>query len=165
MQFSVGALATTRSTINAAPNLNQRFKMTIAYSWRSKVSSTCSLLVPPILSISSEHSAVARIPAPAETLKNTLRYGDLCGKLPSTIRFQEPAILLVQAYNRFQVKQNNLLPLPPGRTLIFERNHGDSEGIFVCSACRKDFHTSDPAEGMAQFNLHKCEPKRNRADG
>jgi len=63
------------------------------------------------------------------------------------------------------VKQTNLLPLPPGRTLIFERNESDTEGSFVCSACRKDFDTSDPAEGMAQFKLHKCEPKGQRADG
>jgi hypothetical protein len=71
----------------------------------------------------------------------------------------------IPAYNPFQVKQNNLLPLPPGRTLIFERNESDTEGSFVCSACRKDFHTSDPAEGMAQFKLHKCESRRGRADG
>lgn len=70
-----------------------------------------------------------------------------------------------RAYNPFQVKRNNLLPLPPGRTLIFERNERDTEGSFVCSACRKDFHTADPAEGMAQFNLHKCEREGKRADG
>jgi hypothetical protein len=70
-----------------------------------------------------------------------------------------------EAYNRLQVKQTNLLPLPPGRTLIFERNKSDTEGSFVCSACRKDFHTSDPAEGMAQFNVHECERKKRRANG
>jgi hypothetical protein len=47
----------------------------------------------------------------------------------------------------------------------FERNESDTEVSFVCSACRKDSHTPDPAEGMEQFNLHKCEPKRKRADG
>jgi hypothetical protein len=75
------------------------------------------------------------------------------------------AVEEIAAYNGFQVKQDTLLPLPPGRTLIFERNESDTEGSFVCSACRKDFHTADPAEGMEQFNLHKCEPKRKRADG
>jgi hypothetical protein len=71
----------------------------------------------------------------------------------------------IPAYNPFQVEQNNLLPLPPGRTLIFERNESDTEGSFVCSACRKDFHTADPAEGMARFNAHTCERKGKRADG
>src|SRR5579864_5431320 len=69
------------------------------------------------------------------------------------------------AYDWFKLKQNNLLPLPPGRTLIFERNESATEGSFVCSACGKDFDTANPAEGMAQFNLHKCERKRKRADG
>jgi hypothetical protein len=76
-----------------------------------------------------------------------------------------PELKKIVAYNRFKVKQTNPLPLPSGRTLIFERNESDTEGSFVCSACRKDFLTSDPAEGMAQFKLHKCESRRGRADG
>jgi len=69
------------------------------------------------------------------------------------------------AYTWFQVKQNNPLPLPPGRTLLFEKDASATEGSFVCSVCRKSFHTSDPADGMAQFNLHKCERQRKQTDG
>jgi hypothetical protein len=29
------------------------------------------------------------------------------------------------------VNQDNLLPLPPGRTLLFEKNEADTEGSFI----------------------------------
>lgn len=54
----------------------------------------------------------------------------------------------------------NPLPLPPGRTLVFVHEKKDAAGFFVCSICKKEFHTSDPAEGLHLFNSHKCAPRK-----
>lgn len=48
------------------------------------------------------------------------------------------------------------LPLPAGRTLLFVHVQKNTEGYFVCSACKKKFACTDPAEGMYLFNQHIC---------
>lgn len=56
------------------------------------------------------------------------------------------------------------LPLPDGRTLLFVHISAQAEGYFICSACKKKFMTTDPAEGHFLFQQHTCvAPNKKRS--
>ena len=57
------------------------------------------------------------------------------------------------------VNQGQLTPVT-GPTLVYD--HGESSGVFLCSACRKSFQTDDPAEAMHLFQAHRCSPAAKR---